>query len=215
MKGVISGKTNSGNLMLVLRKGIFTNFSRYGIDIIDLSMNGSVNLRYSSKSIFFTNYTDIDINKQFFIQGGYIWERDIALRLKDRHTIYGGVGFNSSLFRKLKIKSLIASGRIDQDYTVPVDNIDVIKKPYAALYSVLDLDYTITNTWSFTSKVYYFTNLNDWNRYRYGYYLNLKVRVWKNISLAGGYNYKYDKELTLLGLIPDNSTQTLGIEISL
>lgn len=215
MKGVIVGKTSSGNLTLVLRKGIFTNFSRAGIDIIDLKLQSSSNLQYATTSSYFTDYVDIDITKQLFIQIGYIWERDDALRLKNRHTLYGGIGFNTPILKKINLKSLVASGRIDPSYTIQVDDIDVVKDPYAALYGVIDLDYTITSVTSISSKAYYFTNLDDWDRHRYGYFLNLKVNVWKSVSLIAGYHYKYDEELKLLGLIPDNSTQNIGIEVSL
>ena len=215
MKGIISGSTNSGNLVLALRKGIFTNFSRYGLDKFDMNLKSSVNLNYATKSQFFTDYVDVDVSRQAFFEAGYIWERDDALLLQNRYTLYGGIGLNTSFVKKLKLKSLLASGRIDQEYTIPVDELDVIKKPYAAFYGVSDFEYAVTPEVAVTGKVYYFTDMNDWDRYRYGYFLNLTVSLWKHVSLVAGYNYRYDSELKLLGLIPDNSTQNIGIEVSL
>jgi len=216
MKGIISGSTNSGSLVLALRKGVFTNFSRFGLDKFDMNLKSSVNLNYVTKSSYFTDYINLDLSKIFLLEGGFIWERDDAALLQNRYTVYGGAGLNSSCFKKkLKLKSLVASGRIDQKYTVPVDEMDVIKKPYTAFYCVHDFEYAITPEAAIAGKVYYFTDVNELDRYRYGYYLNLTVGLWKHVSLVAGYNYKYDRELKLLGLIPDNSTQNIGIEVSL
>jgi hypothetical protein len=215
MKGVISGNTSIGNLELVLRKGVCTNFSRYGIDNFNMNLKSYVDLSYATKSQFFTDYVNVDVSKFVFVEGGLIWERDDALLLQNRYTFYGGIGLNTSLLKRLKLKSLVASGRINQEYTIPVDNLNVIKEPYAAFYSVHDFVYAITPEASISGKVYYFTDINDLDRYRYGYLLNLSVALWKHVNLVAGYNYRYDKELKLLGLIPDNSTQNIGIEISL
>lgn len=214
MKGIISGSMNTGNLAFVLRKGVFTNFSRCGIDKLNLNLRSSVTLNYATKSQYFTDYFNVDLSKATFLEGGFIWERDDALLLQNRYTFYGGTGFNISFAKRAKLKSLFATGRIDQEYFIPVDNLDVIKKPFAAFYSVHDLAYEITPETSVAGKIYCFSNLSDFGRFRYGWLLNLSVSLWKHVSLVAGFHFRYDRELKLLGLIPDNSTQNFGIEVS-
>jgi hypothetical protein len=214
MKGIISGTMNSGKLSIVLRKGVFTNFSRYGNDQLDLNLKSSVRLNYRTKSEYFTDYVDVDLSKSIFAEGGYIWEKDDALLLKSRNTFYGGMGLNISFLKKLSLKSMFASGGINQEFTIPVENSD-LKKPYAAFYSVHDIGYKISPETFIFGKFYYFSNLNDQERFRYGWLLNLSVSLWKHVKLVTGYHYKFDRDLKLLGLIPDNSTQNIGIEISL
>jgi hypothetical protein len=215
MKGIISGSMNTSNLVLVLRKGVFTHFSKYGIDKMDLNLRSSINLNYATKSEFFTDYVDVDLSKSTFAEGGYIWERDDVLLLRNRNTFYGGLGLNISSIKKTTIKSLFASGRVNQQYTIPVENLDVSKKPYAAFYTVHDFGYQVTPGTLFSGKIYYFKNLNHTDRYRYGWLLNLSVSLLKHVKLVTGYHFKYDSESKLLGLIPENSVQNIGIEISL
>jgi hypothetical protein len=215
MKGIISGTMNSSKLTLVLRKGLFTHFSKYGIDKMDLNLKSAVHLNYSTKSEYFTDYVDFDLSRITFLEGGYIWERDNVLLLRNRNTFYGGIGLNSSILKKITLKSLLASGRVNQEYTIPVENLDISTKPYNAFYTIHDVVYKISPETFILGKVYYFLNLNDHNRYRYGWLMNLSVRVFKHVRLVAGYHYKYDRDLKLLGLLPDNSTQNIGIEVSL
>lgn len=215
MKGIISGSMNTSNLVLVLRKGVCTNFSKYGIDKLDLNLKSSVKLNYATKSQYFTDYVNVDLSKVTFLEGGYIWERDNALLLRSRNTFYGGFGLNISFSKKINLKSLYATGCINQQYTIPVENLDVSKKPYAAFYTVHDVGYQITPGTFFSGKIYYFTNLNDPDRYRYGWILNLSLSLLKHVRLITSYQFKYDRESKLLGLVPDNSIQNIGIEISL
>jgi hypothetical protein len=215
MKGVISGKTNNGQGLLVLRKGIVTSYTGYAIDKMDMSLKSSVNLSYATKEQTLNDYLQVDIMKWLFFQGGMIWERNDAFLLKNRYSGYGGIGLTPSFFKTLKLKSLLAVGRVNQEYTIPVDNIDVIKVPYAAFYTSHDFQYTLSSKVSVTGNAHYFTNMGDLNRYRYGLSMNLRLNLMKHIKLIAGYRYNYDREYVLLGLMPDNSTRNFGIEVSL
>ncbi|MDD4921332.1 MAG: DUF481 domain-containing protein [Bacteroidales bacterium] len=215
MQGVISGKMNSGDILLVTRKDIFTNSANGGFDLFNLNLKSINSLNYATKAYYFTDYLDVDVSKLIFAQLGFIWERDDALLLQNRYTLYGGLGINTSTFKKLKLKSLIAMGRIDQEYMIPVEEINVVKKPFTAFYTVHKGMYAIIPGVSLSGKFYYFIDLEEKDRYRYGYNLNLVVSLTKHLNLVVGYNYRFDKELVLLGLIPDNSMQNIGIEVSL
>jgi len=182
---------------------------------MDLNLKSSVQLKYATKSQYFTDYVNIDLSKSTFAEGGYIWERDDALLLRSRNTFYGGFGLNFSFGKKITLKSLFASGSINQQFTIPVENLDISKKPYAAFYTVHDIGYQITPGTFFSGKIYYFTNLDDPHRNRYGWLLNLSVSLLKHVKLVTGYHFKYDRESKLLGLVSDNSIQNIGIEISL
>jgi hypothetical protein len=215
MKGVLSGEMHVGDLTLVERKGHFTNFSACGIDKMDISLKGPTPIAFKSTSYYITDYLDADLSKVVFCQTGFIWERDDLLLIQNRYSFYTGIGTNFLLFKKLKLKSLVAMGRINQDYTMPVDNVDVIKGPYAAFYCKHNFVFTFTPTLSFLGNAFYFTDINDTKRYRYGTSLNLQIGIIKHINLVVGYSYRYDRELVLFGATPDYSTQNLGIEVSL
>lgn len=215
MKGVLSGEMHVGDITLVERKGYFTNFSKCGIDKMDISLKGSTPLAFKSTSYYITDYIDADLSKVVFSQTGFIWERDDLLLIKNRYSFYTGVGTNILLFKRLKLKSMVAMGRINQDYTMPVDNVDVIKGAYAAFYCKHNLDFTITPSLSFLGYVYYLSNIDDTKRYRYGTNLNLQIGIIKHVNLVVGYTYRYDRELILFGATPAYSTQNLGIEINL
>jgi len=215
MQGVISGKMHTGDITLVQRKGIFTNFTRMGIDVFKMHLTGIVDLKYETTAKYFTDYLNVDISRIFFGQSGFIWERDDALLLHNRYSFYGGVGINLLSSKKLKLNSLLALGRIDQDYMINVDNYDVIKKPYTAFYTVHEGVYTINPSVSLAGKIYYYSDIDEKDRYRYGLNLNLIVSLTKHINLMVGGNYRYDRELLRLGLLPDNSMQHVGLEVSL
>lgn len=157
----------------------------------------------------------IGIFRVVFGQVGFIWERDDAMLIQNRYTYYAGIGSNVLLFEKLKIKSLLAGGRLNQDYIIPVDDLDVVKEPYTAIYFRLNYNYAITPDLSLSGQVHYFKNIEAKERYRYGINLHLSVALVRHINLIVGYNYKYDAENVLLGILPDNSMQNIGVEISL
>jgi hypothetical protein len=215
MQGIISGTMNTSNLTFIVRRGVFTNFSRLGNDKMDLNLKSSVNLKYKTKSAYFTDYIDVDLSKFTFVEGGYIWERDDALLLRNRNTFYGGMGLNLTFLKKVTLKSLFATGGIYQEFTVPVEKFDISEKPYAAFYSVHDVGFKISPETLISGKMYYFTDLNDLEKIRYGCIVKFSVGLLKHVKLIAGYQYKYDRELKLLDLLPDNSTQNIGIEVSL
>jgi hypothetical protein len=215
MNGVISGEMHSGYIDMVLRKSIFTNSSIYKIDKTNLKLINLNNLSFASTSHYFTDFLDVDFSKIVFSQFGFIWERDDAMLLANRYSFYAGIGLSTLLFEKLDMKSLFAGGRINQDYMIPVDNINVVKEPYTAFYFRQDFEYTINQSLSFSGQVYYFTNIHEKNRYRYGIGLDLSLGLIEHVNIVAGYNYKYDRENILLGIIPDNSTENIGVEISL
>ena len=214
MKGVISGDTHSGDINLVVRKNVFTNYSVYKTDKMDLSLKSSINLNYQTTAHYFTDYIDIDFSKVVYGQSGFIWERDDALLILNRYSVYAGIGFNTLLFKKFNIKSLFAFGRIDQEYIIPVDDLDVIKGPYSAFYFRQNYDLIINPNLSLSGQVHYFTDINEMDRYRYGADLNLRVSLVKHFNLIVGYSYKYDRENLLFGIIPENSMQNMGVELS-
>ncbi|EKD30785.1 MAG: hypothetical protein ACD_77C00477G0053 [uncultured bacterium] len=214
-KGVISGVTHSGNILLAVRLGSVTNYSIYGIDKIDLHLKGIANIDYKTTSHYFTNYFNYDFSRVLFAEAGYIWERDDMLLLHNRYSVYAGAGINLILFKKLQIKSLLAAGWINQNYTIPVENIDVIKGPNTAFYTMNNFVYSILPTVKFSGYVFYYTNINEGGRYRYGYRLNLSVGIIKHINLVAGYSHKFDKELERLGLMAINTSTNIGVEVSL
>ena len=214
-RGVISGVNYSGEIFLAGRKGIFTNYAAYRLDKMDMSLRSSINLNYATKSQYFTDFVNLDISRIFIAESGFIWERDDALLIKNRYSFYIGSGINIVLFKSLKLKSLLAAGRIDQEYIIPVDNIDVIKGPNYAAYFRLNYDWIITPGVMLSGQADYFSNIKESDRYRFGVSFNLGVNLIRNVRLLVGYTYKYDKENVRLGIIPENSTQNLGIEISL
>jgi hypothetical protein len=215
MKGSLSGEMHVGDISLVERKGIFTNFTSYGIDKMYLNIKGNTPLVFQSTSHYITDYVDADLSKVVFCQAGFIWERDDLLLIQNRYSLYTGMGLNFELFKKLKMKSLVAAGRINQEYTMPVENVDVVKGPYAAFYCKNNFVFTITPSFSFSGSVFYLTDLNDMKRYRYGTNLTIQASITKHINFVVGYSYKYDNELILFGATPDYITQNLGIEVSL
>lgn len=214
MQGVLSGKTTIGELKLVVRKSIFTNFTRYGIDQMSLNLKSQFHLNYAATTHYFTDYLNIDLSRIFFCEVGYIWERDDVLLVQNRYTLYGGPGLRIST-KRFNIKSLAALGRINQEYMIPVDQINVVKGPNSAFYTIHEGSYNILPQVSLTGRVFYYTGLENTDRYRYGYHLNLSVGLSNYLNLILGYNFRHDKELVLLGLQPDNSSQHVGIEVSL
>lgn len=215
MKGALSGAMHVGDITLAERKGHFTNFSAYGVDKMDLNLKGPSPIIFKSTSHYFTDYVDADLSRMIFCQAGFIWERDDLLLIQNRYSLYTGIGINVLLFKKLKWKSLVAMGRIDQDYTIPVDNINVIKGPFAAFYCKHNLVYSIAPTVMFLGSLFYYTDIDAKDRYRFGSNLNLQVGIAKHINLVVGLTFKYDRELMLFGVSPSNSTQNIGIEVSL
>lgn len=215
MKGVVSGELQSGDVFLAVRKGNFTNYSAYKIDQMDLSLESIVSLSYASTKHTLTDFITYDISKAFFAESGFIWERDEAMLLKNRYNLYAGLGVSTVLVKKLKLSTLVALGWIDQDYTIAIDDFDLIKKAHAAYHIKLNFNYMITPYLLFAGQGDYFNNINESDRHRFSVDFNLSVFLVKHLSLVVGYNHRYDKDNERLGLIPDNSTFKIGIEVSI
>ncbi|MDD2425790.1 MAG: DUF481 domain-containing protein [Bacteroidales bacterium] len=214
-KGVISGVVYSGDIFLAGRKGIFTNYAAYRLDKMDLNLRSFVNLDYSATSHYFTDFINIDLSRIFIAEAGFIWERDDAQLINNRYSLYVGSGLNLVFFKSLKLKSLLAAGRINQEYIIPVDEMDVIKEPHFAAYFRLNYDWNVSKGIFLSGQADYFSVIKEADRYRAGINLNLGVMLVKNVKLIIGYSYKYNKENVRLGIIPENSMQNIGIEVSL
>ncbi len=214
MTGSIAGEMHSGSIKAVVRKNIFTNNAEYLIDKMDLNIK-MLAMNYITESQVFSDYVDVDISKFLFCEGGFIWERDDALLIKNRYSLYVGLGFNGTIYEKHYLKILTAIGRIDQSYSIPVDGIDVVKGVHSVFYLRQTYKYVLDQRFSFMEQAYYLTNTNKYDRYRVGVNLSFYIAVVQPVSIMLGYNYKFDKESKLLGAIAENTTQTIGINISL
>lgn len=214
-KGVISGVVYTGDIFLAGRKGIVTNYTAYRLDKMDLNLRSFANLDYATSSQYFTDFINIDLSRIFISEAGFIWERDDAQLIKNRYSLYIGSGLNLVFFKNLRLKSLLAAGRINQEYIIPVDEIDVIKEPHYAAYFRLNYDWNISPGIFLSGQTDYFSIIKEADRYRVGVNFNLGVMLVKNVKLIVGYSYKYNKENVRLGIIPENSMQNVGVEISL
>jgi hypothetical protein len=213
MTGAIEGEMQSGDVRVAIRKNIFTHQTEYMIDKMNLMLE-SFGMNYSSESQTFTDYLDVDITRLLYSEGGFIWERDNSLLIKNRYSLYVGAGLNGLIFEQHYLKILVALGRIDQDHSIPVDDIDVVKGVYAAFYVRQHYKYVIDQRFSFMEQSYFLTNMNRSDRYRMSVSLNFSIGIIQPVSLIFGYTYKYDKESELLGAIAKNTTQTIGINVS-
>ncbi|MGE5457089.1 MAG: DUF481 domain-containing protein [Methanococcaceae archaeon] len=214
MSGAIEGEMQSGGARITVRKNIFTNHTDYMIDKMNL-MIPSFGMKYNSEAHAFTDYLDVDITTLLYSEAGVIWERDNSLLIKNRYSFYAGAGLNGLISQKHYLKVLAALGRISQDYTIPVDNINVVKGAYSAFYLRQNYKYVMNQSLSLIEQAYYLTDMNHSNRYRMSVSVNLNIGIIEPVSLMLGYNYKYDKESELLGAVGKNITQTIGVNISL
>lgn len=214
MTGSIDGEMQSGSSRITIRKNIFTNQAEYVIDKMDLALK-SFGMNYATEAQAFTDYVDVDFTKLFYGETGFIWERDNSLYIKNRYSLYLGAGVNGLIFNKHYLKVLIAAGRINQDYSVPVDNIDVVKGAYTAFYVRQHYKYVMDQRFSFFEQAYYLDNTGHSDRYRMSVSLNFIINIFTPVSLVLGYTYKYDREAELLGAIAKNTTQSVGVNISL
>jgi hypothetical protein len=214
MTGSMDGETHTGGIKVALRKNIFTNQAEYAIDKMNLNIK-MLGMYFASETHAFTDYIDIDITPLLFAEGGFIWERDNSLYIKNRYSWYAGGGLNGLIYEKHFLKLLVALGRIDQSYTIPVDDIDVVKGAYTAFYIRQRYKYQMDERLSILMQAYYLTNINQSERYRLSASMNLIIGIINPVSLVLGYSYKYDKEAELLKAGATNTIQSLGINISL
>lgn len=214
MSGAIEGEMHAGGAKLTVRKDIFTNHTEYMIDKMNLMLKVQ-GMNYKTESQAFTDFLDVDITRLLYGEAGFIWERDNSLLINNRYSLYAGAGLNGMISEKHYLKILFAAGRINQDYTIPVDGINVVKGMYTAFYIRQNYKYVMDQRFSLIEQAYYLTNINHSDRYRMSLSLNLNVVIIQPVSLMLGYNYKYDRESELLGAVGKNTTQTIGISISL
>jgi hypothetical protein len=211
MTGAIEGEIQSGSGNLVIRKNIITLHTLYFLDKTRLSLKG---MKYSIVSHAFTGFLDVGITRLLYFEGGFIWERDNINYILNRYTLYTGIGLNSLLYKQHYLKVLFAAGRINQDYSIPVDNIDVIKGMHWAYYINQQYRFIMNSFISFIEQAYYFNNIGYSDRYRLGVILSLNIAVIEPVSFTLGYNYKLDKESEYLGGFPTNTRQMIGLHIS-
>jgi|GEM_PF-2900250 hypothetical protein len=214
MTGAADGEMQSGGITAAIRKNIVTNHTEYMIDKMNLTLK-SLRMNYATESQAFTDYINVDVTRILYGEAGFIWERDDALYIKNRYSLYAGAGLNGLIFEKHYLKVLAAFGRVRQDYTIPVDNFNVTKGAYTAFYIRQLYKYVMDSRLSLIEQAYYLTNMTYSNRYRMSASLNLMIGIIQPVSLVLGYTYKFDKEAELLGAIAKNTTQTIGFNISL
>ena len=214
MSGAIEGEMQSGGAKLALRKNIFTNHTEYMIDKMNLMIK-MMGMNYKTESQAFTDFLDVDITRLLYGEAGFIWERDNSLLINNRYSLYAGAGLNGLIAERHYLKILVAAGRINQDYTIPVNELNVVKGAYTALYIRQNYKYVMDQRFSLIEQAYYLTNINYSGRYRMSLSLNLNINIIQPVSLMLGYNYKYDKESEILGAVGKNTNQTIGINISL
>jgi Protein of unknown function, DUF481 len=214
MTGAMSGEIQSGSVNAVVRKEFITGHTEIYIDKTDLVIQ-SLGMNYNVASDAFTEYLDADITRLLYGEAGYIWERDNTLYIQNRNSWYAGLGLNGLICEQHYLKILFALGTVNQNYSIPVDFINVVKGAHSAFYCRQKYKYVITPVFSLMEDAYYLNYFDYSNRYRLGINLNFIIQVVKPLSIVIGYNYKFDKENSLLGIIPTNTTQTIGFNISL
>lgn len=200
---------------IILRKNRITNVTSYSFNRMHIKMDFPLKLDYSEIAHYFTSYFDYDFAKIFYGQSGYIWEKDNLLLLQNRHTLYAGIGVKQKFFDKVKIKTLLAIGRLEQEYSIPVDDIDVITEPYYVSYLSLIYQYPVSQKLSFSGQAIYILNLTDIERFRYKIDFKIEIGLIKHVNLNLGYSYKYDKDSEQLGLFPITSLQNIGLKFSI
>ncbi|MCX6149603.1 MAG: DUF481 domain-containing protein [Ignavibacteriales bacterium] len=214
MTGALKNEMHSGSVRLIVRKNIFTNHTDYMIDKMNLMIE-NLGMSYATESQVFTDYLDVDITSLLFGEAGFIWERDNTLYLENRYSLYAGIGLNGLIYEKHYLKILVAAGRVNQEYTIPVEAYNVAKGAHTEFYIRQNYKYVIDQRFSFMEQAYYLTNMTDSKRYRMGVGLNFSIGIIQPVSFVLGYLYKFDKESELLGITAENTTQTIGINISL
>lgn len=212
MFGAYSSQNQSLMETLVIRKGIVTNQSIYHYQKMDNDMAGVVIKRTAH---FFTDFLVADITPSISAQCGFIWERDDAMYLENRYTVYAGGGMNKTFWSKLTLDNLVALGWLKQNYTIPVTGLDVVKEPYKAIFLRQNYHYTMGPKASVSGQLFYFGNLDDMSRYRWGGHITVNLNLVKWVNLVVGYNYTYDREMYLLGIDPENGSQNMGLQFSL
>jgi len=214
--GMNEGEIQSGAAKLIIRKNIFTHHTEYMIDKTNMVSNTfGVISSYLTNLQIFTDYIDVDITKLVFCEGGYIWERDNSLVLQNRNSIYAGAGLNGLIYEKHYLKLLLAYGSVNQDYTIPVGHLNLVKGEHPVFYVRQNYKYVVNPIFSFIENTYYMINTHETKRYRLGFDLNLSIIIVKPVSLYLGYIYRYDREIDMVGLIGKNTRQSVGINISL
>jgi hypothetical protein len=214
--GMNEGEVQSGGGKSIIRNSIFTNHTEYMIEKTNMTSNVfGVISSYLTNSQVFTDYLDVDVTKLIYFEGGYIWERDNAYELENRNSIYLGAGLNGLIYDKHYLKLLLAYGDVNQDYMIPVDNYNLVKGAHTVFYIRQNYKLVMSPVLSFSEDSYYLTNTQQTERYRMGYGLNLSIMIIQPVSLYIGYNYRYDSEIEMVGLIGKNTVQTLGVNISL
>ncbi|MDA3930703.1 MAG: DUF481 domain-containing protein [Prolixibacteraceae bacterium] len=213
--GITNGSVHAGDILLVERKNRFSHFSYFNINSQNLTIKSNTNSNYKQTVYEFVDYLDIDISKMFFSEIGLILDRNDAALIKSRNAFYLGLGANNLLFKKFHVKSLVAIGRVNQNYTIPVTTYNVIKEPYTLLHIGQKYTLPIDKNITLNGNLSYFIDTNEIDRYRIHLNFNIKAYIIKHIALVVSYSYKYDNEQVLLNLIPNNSLFTTGIQLSL
>ncbi|HEX2867283.1 MAG TPA: DUF481 domain-containing protein [Ignavibacteriales bacterium] len=214
MSGPIEGEMQSGGLRSAIRINTFTNHIDYSIDKMNLKIQ-MLRMQYTTESHRLIDYLDFDITRLLYAETGFIWERDNTIFIKNRYSMYAGTGLNGLIAEKHYLKLLVAMGRISPQYSIPVDHFDVVKVAYQAFYLRQHYSYVLDRRFTLLEDAYYFTNMNTANRYMLGVNLNLNIGIVDPVSLVLGYSYKFDREAELLGAIPKNTNQSIGLLVSL
>ena len=212
--GSVEGEMQSGSVNLVIRKDVFTHHTEYMIDKTNQNFQ-SLGMHFATESQALTDYLDVDITRLFYAEGGFIWERDNTIYIQNRFTLYAGLGLNGMIATQHYLKILFAAGNINQEYSIPVTYFNVIKGANTAYYIRQQYKYVINPALSFMEQAYYLSYFSTSDKYRYGIGANLLVAVFQPLSLVLGYDYRFDNQNKLIGVISANTTQTIGVQISL
>jgi putative salt-induced outer membrane protein YdiY len=200
----------NGSASLMVRKHRFTNTLYYAIDK-ELSEPTPASPHDSKDTDYRTLQDSLryDLTDRFYVEGGYMWEKDTANLISGRNIIYAGLGYALIDQERHRLELFLAGGDQEEKFPGAVSSaMDISREEVAAGYLREDYRWNITGRVTYKESFRIIQNLNsskvfnddlanlyvtgETNRYRWFLINEIYYSLTDHIDFMTGYKIEYD-----------------------
>ncbi len=222
--------------LLTLRKNIFTYNVRYALDKRNASrpypppyQDDNKDLRKSTRHEIHNDFR-MALTDRIIASVGMFWLKDDYIKIENRSTYYGGLGYTVFRHPRLKIDIFGAYAYEEQDHTDEYHedylkmqdwgqtagaNYDSGTEMYSLLYLYQSARCYVTRSLVLNESIHYFLNPDDSDKYRWKFNVSADIKIIEHIFATLSYDETYDNSPeSIMGIRKRDSSIGAGVKIS-
>lgn len=222
--------------LLTLRKNIFTYNIRYSLDKRNASrpypppyQDDNKDLRKSTRHLTHNDFR-VALTDRIILGLGTFWLKDDYIKIQNRYTYYGGLGYTVFNHPRLKIDVFGAYGYEELDHTDEYHEnylkmqdwgetegirYDRGTEMYSLIYLFQSARCYVTRSLVLNESINYFVNPDDSEQYRWKFNVSADIKIIEHIFASLSYEEQYDNTPeAIMGIRKRDTAIGAGIKIS-